>query len=318
MTPEGGHGFDWRIRPHVDRVRIAAYCYALNRALHQAAYETFARATTPADLGAFFSRPCPRSFWVLPETSWLIDEIHGDSDLEVLRRIAALISRAASEHRPLPQLSFQRSLPSWARYGIAYLEAELRQAGYKCYLRFGENERSVTRLSEALALIGRVWPEAREQIDDLVRFIVPVGGYGLRSGTVSRTFGAVYVGMDDPCLDAVRLADLLVHESAHLQLEVNQAHGALLKNPLEKGRSPLRPDPRPLDGILHAAFVLRRVLSLLSKVSDQGAPDEVATARGLMENYRPALLQCLTVLERQAAWTEQGACLFASLREGGL
>lgn len=56
------------------------------------------------------------------------------------------------------------------------------------------------------------------------------------------------------------VAQFLVHEITHALLFALSASEALVRNPLDRSyKSPLRPDPRPMDGIFHATIVCARM-----------------------------------------------------------
>lgn len=106
------------------------------------------------------------------------------------------------------------------------------------------------------------------------------------------------------------MAEGLVHEAAHLLL-FGEARGERLveNDDSERHVSPLRDDPRPLDGIAHATFVLarmtyctERMLASGSLTASERAETEVALARNCLD-YRDGA----GVVERHARLTEDGA-----------
>lgn len=115
----------------------------------------------------------------------------------------------------------------------------------------------------------------------------------------------------------VSIIDLLVHESSHLLLFGLSADGALLSNGgEERYTSPLRSDPRPIDGILHASFVASRVHLSMCRLLDSGyltKDNEKRAAERRDHNARSARVG-LDVLNENARPTELGEGVLDSLR----
>jgi hypothetical protein len=116
---------------------------------------------------------------------------------------------------------------------------------------------------------------------------------------------------------AVSIIDLLVHESSHLLLFGLSADGALLGNKgEERYSSPLRADPRPIDGILHACFVASRVHLAMCRLLDSGyltEKDKKRAAERRDHNAKSARV-ALDVLNKHAKPTERGQSVLDALR----
>ena len=68
----------------------------------------------------------------------------------------------------------------------------------------------------------------------------------------------------------LEIAEGLVHESAHTLLFGYAADERLVRNPdSERFASPLRPDPRPMDGVFHATFVCARLYLLCRRLLER-------------------------------------------------
>lgn len=79
-------------------------------------------------------------------------------------------------------------------------------------------------------------------------------------------YGSILVNMRRRRTPLV-LAETLVHESAHSLLFALSCNDfRVLNPPSELHKSPLRIDPRPLDGIFHAVFVLARMHGFLAEI----------------------------------------------------
>ncbi len=114
----------------------------------------------------------------------------------------------------------------------------------------------------------------------------------------------------------VSITDLLVHESSHLLLFGLSADGALLSNGgEERYTSPLRADPRPIDGILHASFVASRVHLSMCRLLDSGYLTRDNERRALERrdhNAKSARIG-LEILNKHARPTELGQGVLDSL-----
>ncbi|HET6619906.1 MAG TPA: HEXXH motif-containing putative peptide modification protein [Dongiaceae bacterium] len=118
-------------------------------------------------------------------------------------------------------------------------------------------------IEEATALIGRIAPELAGEIVALVRQILlasdrPGAPHPFCGASSFFLWGAV-------CFNPLRhagayqAAETLVHEAAHILLTALAKEEPLVRNPHgARYRSPVRTDPRPMEGIYHATFVLAR------------------------------------------------------------
>lgn len=128
-------------------------------------------------------------------------------------------------------------------------------------------------LEEAFGLIGNVAPEAANEIQTLWSRIF-VGEAS--SGGNSRSFAGVtsFLLWGSSFINAaahktrIDCAEYLIHESTHALLFALSASEPLVLNKLsERYPSPLRRDPRPMDGIYHATLVCGRLIVFHRKVN---------------------------------------------------
>ena len=121
------------------------------------------------------------------------------------------------------------------------------------------------RVTQSLGLIA----EADAALADELRgLIIQVVGALPGQGTAARPFGSassfmlwglLIVNMER-YRTAADLIQGLVHEAAHLLLFAHSIEEPLVTNAIEERyTSPLRSDPRPMDGVFHATFVSARV-----------------------------------------------------------
>jgi len=116
---------------------------------------------------------------------------------------------------------------------------------------------------------------------------------------------------------AVSLIDLLVHESSHVLLFGLGAESALTRNSGdERYSSPLRADPRPIDGIFHACFVATRVHLAMSRLLDSGVLTTEQSQQAVQRrDYNGnAGRVSLGVLEQHARLTELGKSILDTIR----
>jgi HEXXH motif-containing protein len=136
-------------------------------------------------------------------------------------------------------------------------------------------------LRKALDLLERAHPELFAEVSQIVSEIVLAIDAGRTedqsdfSGASSfALWGAVFFNAEEHD-DAAEIAQALAHEAGHLLLFAKAVDGPLVENPeSERFSSPLRSDPRPMDGIFHATFVTARMHLAARSIYDRGGlPD---------------------------------------------
>ncbi len=138
---------------------------------------------------------------------------------------------------------------------------------------------------DALALMRKGDPDLAAELDALVRQIVLVDtveldkGPDLSGASSFMLWGAVLLNARIQT-DLVDLVGSLAHESGHNVLFGLCADGPLVLNEdLERFASPLRADPRPMDGIVHAVYVVARMHQALSAMLRSGVLTEAQACR---------------------------------------
>lgn len=165
---------------------------------------------------------------------------------------------------------------------------------------------------EAVDLVADVWPEAAIEMRLLVREIVFLSPGWLRSCTVASAFGAVFL-CPRPDWTSLEVFELLLHETAHIALDVKTSMLPFLEGNTALASSPLRDDPRPLPAVLHAAFVLARVLCGLRRLARFHPGQFGDRPVRLAETFRRSLSEACQSLEATASWTTAGRHLFADI-----
>lgn len=162
---------------------------------------------------------------------------------------------------------------------------------------------------------------AREHANVLVG-IVPVGQDDEMSLSASyqEAPGLAYLSLHP---DSLTVSEALIHETQHAKLNLVAWTDAVLENHGELYRSPVRPDPRPLWGVMLAVHAFLPVARLHRALLDASAPEanprryvevcrvnhegmEVLRAAARPTPAGAAILAGMDALER-ALWEESGA-----------
>jgi HEXXH motif-containing protein len=182
--------------------------------------------------------------------------------------------------------------------------------------------RSRRLIQAALALIEAGSPELASEIRALVREIVlAVGPSG--AGTLTFDGASSFMLWGAVVLNAaghatpLEMVQALAHESAHNLLFGLAADGPLVENDdAERFASPLRLDPRPIDGIFHATFVTARMHQAVARLlaAEQLEPGDAAEARRALEANAAHFAQGLATLDRVARLTPMGRAALEGAR----
>lgn len=164
----------------------------------------------------------------------------------------------------------------------------------------GEQDRTklrgeIRRYAEAVSVLLQLLPGPADWTLAMTSVIIPLYNATpekFRSGSHGELPGAVYIDLGS---GVHRILETLIHETAHQYLRVAEAAGALIE-PGHDGRysSPLRPEPRPLRGILLAYHALAYMCALYGDLFRVGIGDGCAadyrTLRGKMDDAERTLL----------------------------
>lgn len=124
--------------------------------------------------------------------------------------------------------------------------------------------RATAAIAEALSAFDLAAPGISGEVRTMVREIVLVSGtisdgYFFDGATSFATWGALFLNADEHAT-RIEAIDGLSHECAHAFLFGQSFGEPFVENDeSERHASPLRRDPRPLDGIFHATFVSARM-----------------------------------------------------------
>ncbi|MEO8605097.1 MAG: HEXXH motif-containing putative peptide modification protein [bacterium] len=155
---------------------------------------------------------------------------------------------------------------------MAAFEAHPDKAGNHVDLGGRSEDDWLAMLDESFALVERFLPGEFAEMGVLLREIVPVGYDDVRhlSASYREAVGTVYLTLHP---NVMTMTEALIHEFQHNKFNV-AAYGATFLNnafqPLYK--SPIRPDPRPLWGIVLAVHAFLPVAELYRRMRDAEHP----------------------------------------------
>lgn len=169
-------------------------------------------------------------------------------------------------------------------------------------------------LRAAAAPIARYLPDLYAEMDLFVAQIVPVGFHAERhlSASYQEIIGTIYMTLHP---SRMTLAEALIHEFSHNKINALFEVDPVLTNawsPLYT--SPVRPDPRPLHGVLLAVHAFLPVARLYEAMIEAGDPE----AQGAHFHERYAAIRKINregaeLILDKAAPTEVGRHLFAEI-----
>ena len=178
----------------------------------------------------------------------------------------------AAIERPYHAISREIVLALADNNPLAMEEAHPNKAGNAIDLGGHEASEWTKALGEAFALIERHLPDLRGEMDLFVHQIVPVGWDAEKhlSASYQEAIGTIYMTLHP---SGMTLAEALIHEFSHNKLNALFELDGVLENawtPLYT--SPVRPDPRPLHGVLLAVHAFLPVARLYEKMIEAREP----------------------------------------------
>jgi hypothetical protein len=145
------------------------------------------------------------------------------------------------------------------------------------------------RLQEAIHTLRAAVPELGGEIEAIIHEVIVVAGdkskkFQFDGGSHFQLWGALFLNGDFH-KDQIAMIEVLAHESAHSLLFGFCTEEFLVENPDEElFSSPLRPDPRPMDGIYHATFVSARMHWALDRLLNSNVLDASGRNRAIEAN----------------------------------
>lgn len=129
-----------------------------------------------------------------------------------------------------------------------------------------------TRLDAGFALLDEALPQLAGEIHAIVRHLIIAGSdltkkYQFDGASHFQLWGALFLNANFH-EDRIAVVEVLAHECSHSLLFGFCTHEPLVRNRDEElYTSPLRVDPRPMDGIFHATFVSARMHWAMSRLA---------------------------------------------------
>ncbi len=148
-------------------------------------------------------------------------------------------------------------------------------------------------LGECVDLVGRYLPLIAEEMRLLLRLCIPVGYDAEKhlSASFQEYVGAIYLTLHP---NVMTMTEALIHEFQHNKINTAFHFDPMLRNafwPLVS--SPVRPDPRPLHGVVLAVHAFQPVARLYQRMHEDGHP-----------------------WAANPAWEQRAATVFAKIHEG--
>ena len=132
-----------------------------------------------------------------------------------------------------------------------------------------------SRFADAIKLLAVAAPallaELRAIISEIILVVAPPGAkIQFDGGSAYRLWGALFSNADR-CKTRVDVVEALAHEGGHSMVFGLCTEEAPVLNPeQELFPSPLRPEPRPMEGVYHATFVSARMHWAMSRLIESG------------------------------------------------
>ncbi|MBK1854944.1 hypothetical protein JO972_08235 [Verrucomicrobiaceae bacterium 5K15] len=172
-------------------------------------------------------------------------------------------------------------------------------------------------IEESLELLQSENPALFAEITTLLKRIMlgsgpkEKGQFTFDGASAPGLWGAIVLNAVEP-VDVVDMAQTLAHESCHNLLFGYCIDDQLVNNPdSERHASPLRIDPRPLDGIYHATFVLARMHYTAATLADSPRVSAELQQKACqeMKAREVGFYDGLATLKKHADYTDQGKAL---------
>ena len=195
----------------------------------------------------------------------------GDEDW-ALEAWSVCEGRPAGVSRPYRTITPSLRLALADNNPLRMFEAHPDKGGNPIDLGGRDPEEWCAVLAQCLELIGTHLPEVRREIDLFVHTFVPVGYDAEKhlSASYQEAIGTIYLTLHP---NLMTMTEAVVHEFSHNKLNAFFELDAVLENafwPLYA--SPVRPDPRPLHGVLLAVHAFQPIARLYERITEAGDP----------------------------------------------
>lgn len=231
------------------------------------------------------------------------------SDLSAVPSSCARVAHPYCEIAPGLWLALSDNNP------LADLEAHPDKSGNALSLGDQPVQAWLDALRWSVALIDRHLPLLGEELRLVLRLVVPVGFHDQKhlSASYQEAVGLIYMTLHP---QPMTMAEALIHEYQHNKINAAFCLDPLLSNawsPLYA--SPVRPDPRPLHGVILAVHAFQPVARLYEQMAADG--HELAKNPSWNERFRRIIQldrQGADTVLRHAKPTPTGQPFFAEMR----
>lgn len=169
---------------------------------------------------------------------------------------------------------------------LAMFEAHPDKSGNALDLGGHPEDEWIASLRAAFAMVEEHLPDTRREMDLYLQQIVPVGWHAEKhfSASFREAIGTLYLSLHP---SGMTMVEALVHEFQHNKLNALLEIDDVLENAHEPlYRSPVRPDPRPLHGVLLAVHAFIPVARLYERLVEGGEPKLEARYRDVVRINR--------------------------------
>ena len=193
-------------------------------------------------------------------------------DAEAIHRTLAGDAGGFRCERPFQRVGKVSHFATIDHNPIAAFEAHPDKAGNHIDLGGRPQQEWISVLDESFAIVERFMPGEFVEMRMMLHEVVPVGYDAVRhlSASYREGIGTIYLTLHP---NVMTMTEAVVHEFQHNKFNVSSYNAEYLTNafhPLYK--SPVRPDPRPLWGILLAVHAFLPVAELYRRMRDGGHP----------------------------------------------
>jgi len=176
-------------------------------------------------------------------------------------------------------------------------------------------------ITDALSVMEEFAPEWVEEFELLVSQILLAensdpnkNGFG--GASVFSAFGSLLINPKSN-KDTATVLMTLIHESSHSRLFLHHLNDPIiLNNEDEMYNSPLRSQPRPMEGIFHAAWVSARMVAAANCILNNGFKGKTAIyLEKQMLQAKKILTDCVVSIEKNAKLSNLGKTLFIDAKK---
>ena len=253
----------------------------------------------------------------------IVEAIQQECLADIERHLDELLSLDQAADRCLIAGLASHDLPWDSEITTAYFADE--DGSFFSYVPPGLDETAHlrTKVSAAIEMMERFAPGLAAEMKELLTTVIITRGVArssaaadqlFESSTALRAFGgmllnAAYAG------SVVEAATVLIHETAHTALfALSPKEGVVLNPESERYSSPLREEPRPLEGIFHQVFVLARMIygMELLRSANGSSQAECDLASEFIEYNVPRFRDAVATVHHHAQLTDAGHMALAA------